>query len=326
MTTPGPRLALGLDIGGTATRALVIDGAGRRLGSGQADGANLTSHAPEKALDAVAAAVTRALATVDPAHVRAAVIASAGESNLARPEIASVLASLWKEAGLTCGYEVVADAVGAFVAGTASPDGTLVLSGTGALAARFTDRRPAQIVDAHGWLLGDFGSGFFLGRAAVQVALAALDRHTRPGALGLAVLQTLTGATQFDPASRQVVADLVLSVHAKPPVALAALAPLVTTHAGIDPEADRILAEAADQLLAETSVVRGPADVTPIVLAGSLLTSDTPLAALVRSGLTATWPSAAIGLALDGAAGAAWLAARSFDPDAAGRLYAALFG
>lgn len=331
-TTDAP-LALGLDIGGTSTRALVIDGAGRRLGSGRADGANLTSHAPEKAFDAVSAAVAAALATVDPATVGAAVIASAGDNNLVQPSIASVLAERWATAGLTCGYSVVADAVAAFVAGTPAPDGTLVLSGTGALAARFADRRPAQIIDAHGWLLGDFGSGFFLGRSAVQATLAALDRHTRPGPLGLAVLETLTGVRAldpgfdpgFDPAARHVSADLVLAVHAKPPVALAALAPLVTAHAGVDPAADRILAEAAGHLLEETAEVRSSGDTTPIVLAGSLLTADTPLSRLVRTGLASRWPSAVVGVALDGAAGAAWLAARSLYPADADRLHEALF-
>ncbi|TDE10673.1 hypothetical protein [Jiangella asiatica] len=62
-----------------------------------------------------------------------------------------------------------------------------------------------------------------------------------------------------------------MAVHAKPPVALSALAPLVTAHAGTDPEADRILAEAADHLLAHARAVRAAGDPTPIVLAGSLL-------------------------------------------------------
>lgn len=322
-------LALGLDIGGTSTRALVIDGAGRRLGSGRADGANLTSHAPEKAFDAVSAALTAALATVSAGDVGAAVIASAGDNNLVQPATAVLLDERWAAAGLTCGYSVVADAVAAFVAGTPSADGTLVLSGTGALAARFVDRRPVQIIDAHGWLLGDFGSGFFLGRAAVQATLAALDRHTRPGPLGLAVLERLTGLMvsdpAFDPAARGVGSDLVLAVHAQPPVSLAALAPLVTAHAGVDVEADRILTEAAGHLLAETGVVRVAGDPTPIVLAGSLLTGDTPLAALVRTGLASRWPSAAVGVALDGAAGAAWLAARSLSPGDADRLHEVLF-
>lgn len=329
-TTEAP-LALGLDIGGTSTRALVIDGAGRRLGSARADGANLTSHATEKAFDAVSAAVTAALASVAPASVGAAVIATAGDHNFTRPEIASELTARWKAAGLTCGYTVVADALAAFVAGTPSPDGTLVLSGTGAITARFTDRVLGQIIDGHGWLLGDFGSGFWLGREAVLATLASLDRGVSPGPLGRAVVAALLGRSEAgaDVApSRAVTNDIVLAVHARPPVTLSELAPLVTAHAGADAEADRILAAAAGHLLAAAAEVRAPDEATPIVLAGSLLTGDTPLATLVRAGLASSWPSAPVGVALDGAAGAAWLAARSLSPgddDAAERLHAALF-
>ncbi|WP_205629052.1 N-acetylglucosamine kinase [Jiangella muralis] len=321
----GASLALGLDIGGTSTRAIVIDGAGRRLGSGRADGANVTSHALEKALDAVSAALTAALASVDPAQVGAAVIATAGDHNLTRPEVAERFAALWTSAGLNCGYRVVPDAVGAFVAGTAAPDGTLVLSGTGAITVRFADRAPAQLVDGHGWLLGDLGSGFWLGREAVRRTIDTIDRCERPGPLGRAVVQTLTGATDFT-LSRATTNEVVLAVHRRPPVALSSLAPLVTANAGVDPEADRILAAAADHLLTGAGSVRSPDDATPIVLAGSLLTGDTPLAALVRGGLTERWPHADVRVALDGAAGAAWLAARSLDPDGADRLHAALFG
>ncbi|TDD65681.1 ATPase [Jiangella aurantiaca] len=325
MGTSEAPLAIGLDIGGTSTRAVVIDGAGCRLGTGRSEGANVTSHALSKALDAVSAALDAALETVDPADVRAAVIASAGDNHFVQPEIASMLAARWEAAGLTCGYRVVADAVGAFVAGTPEPDGTLVLSGTGAITARFADRSPAQIVDGHGWLLGDLGSGFWIGREAVRVTLASLDLGAVPGPLGQAVVQTLAGLAEFTP-SRAVANDIVLAVHARPPVALSALAPLVTANAGIDPAADRILADAADHLLAAVGVVRAAGEATPIVLAGSLLTGDTPLAALVRDGLSERWPDAVIGVALDGAAGAAWLAARSLDPDGAARLHEALFG
>lgn len=317
-------LALGLDIGGTSTRALVIDGTGRRLGSGRADGANLTSHAVDKAFDAVSAAVAAALAAVSPADVGAAFIATAGDHNFTRPEIAAEVEARWKAAGLTCGYTVVADALAAFVAGTPSPDGTLVLSGTGAITARFADRRLEQIIDGHGWLLGDFGSGFWLGREAVLATLAVLDRGMAPGPLGRAVVQALLGRSEVSP-SRAVTNDIVLAVHGRPPVALSELAPLVTANAGVDSVADRILAAAADHLLAAASVVRSPDDATPIVLAGSLLTGGTPLAAQVRSRLASSWPAAPVGVALDGAAGAAWLAARSLSPGDADELHAALF-
>ena len=54
-----------------------------------------------------------------------------------------------------------------------------------------------------------------------------------------------------------------------------------------------------------------PAGATdPVVLGGGLLTGDTPLAAAVRAELARRWPAAPLRTAGDGAAAAAWLAAR----------------
>lgn len=350
MTTATARLALGLDIGGTSTRALVVDGDGVRRGFGRADGANLTSHALDSALDAVSAALDAALADVEPASVRAAVVGTAGDRNLTVPEVVTAFGERWRRAGLTCDYDVQTDALIAFVAGAAEPTGTLLLSGTGALAARVTDRRIAHMVDGNGWLLGDLGSGFWLGREAVRVTLADIDHQRPSGPLAQAVIQTLLGAVQpaapvqqraahappnpveqypAPVASREVALDLVLAVHGKPPVALAALAPLVTAHAGVDPVADRILGEAADHLLAAADTVRADGDGSPVVLAGSLLTADTPLAHLVRPELAKRWPDAPVTAAIDAVAGAAWLAAvamNSLSHSAAARLHGRMFG
>ncbi|WP_026876116.1 N-acetylglucosamine kinase [Jiangella gansuensis] len=326
MTNTEGRLALGLDIGGTSTRALVIDESGRRLGAGRSAGANLTSHALDRALDAVSAALDEALADVDPAAVGNAVVGAAGDRNLAVPAVAEAFAERWRRAGLSCPYTVVADALVAFVAGTPAPSGTLVLSGTGALAAQAEHRRLVRLHDAHGWLLGDLGSGFWLGREAVRSTLRTLDRHRAPGPLGAAVIRELLGDNKVTAVGRGAVGDLILAVHAQPPVALSALAPLVTGHAGTDPEADRILRDAAHLLLAGAEDVREPGDTTPIVLTGSLLTADTPLAALVRDGLAERWPGAPVSAATDGAAGAAWLAAVTEQDEASATdLHAALF-
>jgi N-acetylglucosamine kinase-like BadF-type ATPase len=326
--SPAPDVALGLDIGGSSTRALVVGSDGTRHGSGRAPGANLTSHSAESGLAAVAAALSAALRGLDPARVRAAVIGTAGPKNLAVPEIAAALDRIWLDAGLGCGYEVVADATVAFVAGTGDPDGTLVLSGTGALVARVEHRRLAQIVDGHGWLLGDQGSGFWLGREAVRRTLRALDRRVEPGPLGQAVLHRLVGTTPTGSA-RDVSAELVFTVHRRLPVALAELAPLVTAAAGADPVADDILDLAAGHLVEETEIVRRLGDGTVVVLAGSLLSTDTPLARRVRRGLTTRWPGAAIAVAHDAAAGAAWLGlsrSGTLDSEQATALHSRLFG
>lgn len=306
-------LVLGLDIGGTSTRALVIDRDGNRLGTGRAAGANITSHAADHALSQIRIAVSAAVENVDAAAVRAAVIGSAGGVHLAQPDVAPALEGIWHDAGLTCGYHVVPDAEVAFAAGTSSPDGTLLLAGTGAIAARITDGQLSHIVDGHGWLLGDYGSGFYLGREAVRATLRIFDERREPGPLTQAVLDKI-----FDHADvvveRPTVAELVRRVHAVAPVKLSEYAPLVSEYAGQDADAARIINDAAGHLIDSARLVRSPGETTPLVLAGGLLIADTPLATAVRRGITGVWPSAEFGYARDGAAGAAWMAATSLGP------------
>ncbi|MFD0637353.1 hypothetical protein ACFQ9X_43065 [Catenulispora yoronensis] len=99
----------------------------------------------------------------------------------------------------------------------------------------------------------------------------------------------------------------------QPPPNLARLAPLLATAcAAGDRVAEGIADRAAAYLAATLSAVRGPAAATPIVLAGSILTNPTPVAARVRTALAERWPDAVVTPALDGAAAAVWLALDRF--------------
>lgn len=316
-------LALGLDIGGTSTRALVIDIGGDRLGSGKASGANITSHSPDKALAAIRAAVTEALSTVDASTVRSAFIGTAGPRNLRAPAAEAELKQIWHDIGLTCGYHLVSDGVVAFAAGSPEPSGTLILAGTGALIGRVADGKFEKLVDGHGWLLGDLGSAFFVGREAVRATLAGLDGHRPLGPLARSVLNEVLDDPDASP-GRPTVDELIFKIHSRPPIALAELAPAVTSHVDDDPEAAKIVGDAAGHLISAAQLVRSPDSTTPLVLAGGLLVGDTPLAAEMGRLIAATWPDATVGVARDGAAGAAWLAAREIGmtPAARARLFA----
>ncbi|NUR24980.1 MAG: hypothetical protein HOV83_03880, partial [Catenulispora sp.] len=112
-------------------------------------------------------------------------------------------------------------------------------------------------------------------------------------------------ATPHSPAAR----DLVTAVMSQPPPHLARLAPLVAVAcAEGDPVAEAVADRAAAHLAATLSVVRGPAESTPIVVAGSILTHPTPVASRVRAVLRARWPEAEVAAGVDGAAAAVWLA------------------
>ncbi|GAB4004482.1 hypothetical protein GCM10029992_49610 [Glycomyces albus] len=89
---------------------------------------------------AVAQAARDALGEADPARVEAAVLGLAGVSECSNPETDSAFRSALAAIGLRCRVRMVGDAVVAFAAGTDSPNGTVVIAGTGAAAATVAGR------------------------------------------------------------------------------------------------------------------------------------------------------------------------------------------
>lgn len=301
-------LVLGVDIGGTSSRVLLADLTGHRIGTGAAAGGNPTAYEVGEAFDAIMAALRAALGSEDPSRVKGAVIGMAGVGRLREPGVSERFERMWRALGLRCDYQVVPDTLVAFAAGSPAPHGTLLLSGTGAVACEVRDHRLRRIADGHGWLLGDLGSGFWLGREAVRAALAHLDGWVPSSPLVRQVLSHLLGTVPGP--DREAVTAVVNQVRREPPPALARLAPLVCQAATDgDRVARHIISRAARHLLDAAALVRAAGDDGPLVLAGSLLVADTPLAARVRDGAARSWPHATVALARDGAAGAAWLAA-----------------
>ena len=176
-------LALGGDLGGTSTRIVVVGPDGREHGRGITGGGNPTTD-PAGAAAAFGDALRAALSGVDAARVKASVVGVAGGSALRTPAVATHFDRVWTEAGLTCGPGYVPDLEVAFAGGTPASDGAVLVAGTGAAAGSLTDHRLTRTADGHGWLLGDDGSGFWLGREAVRATLRTLDAGERPGPLG----------------------------------------------------------------------------------------------------------------------------------------------
>ncbi|WP_354641143.1 N-acetylglucosamine kinase [Kitasatospora camelliae] len=309
---PSGALVLGIDVGGSTTRVLVAGLDGRVIGTGRAGGGNPVAHGGPAAAAEVAAALRAALTGVDPGAVVAGVVGLAGGTVASR-----VLAGVWPAAGLRVLPRLVSDVELAYAAGTDRPDGTVLVAGTGAVAGECRDFTPVRFADGHGWLLGDRGSGYWLGRTAVSSALTTLDRTRAPGALppfAAAVVAALTGATPptgGPDAVARLRAAVIGAAHAEPPVRLARLAPLVLRGAAEgDPDARQLVERAADHLLTTLGTVRAPDSTRPVVLAGGVLVPASPLTEAVRTRITARWPAASVPLAAGTAGAAAWLAAR----------------
>lgn len=280
-TDTGDGLVLGGDIGGTSTRLVVADLAGRVVARASGPGGNPVAH-PDTARQVLAETLAGVLAGLDPAAVRVGVVGMAGSGAVRDPAVHEAYAEVWRLAGLVQPPEICPDLEVAFAAGTTEPDGVVLIAGTGAVAGRVRGHRLVSAAGGHGWLLGDEGSGFWIGREAVRATLRWLEGAAPPGELSRSVLERL-GVAGSSPEARS---DVVAAAHAGPPVALSALAPLVTrAHGAGDPAATAILAEAGEHLQRTVGGVGAVAAGEPVVLAGSLTSEGTVLGDRLRSWL-----------------------------------------
>jgi N-acetylglucosamine kinase-like BadF-type ATPase len=305
-------LAVGVDLGGSETRALVVDSSGTVLGAGRAGGGNPTSHGTAKARAELGAALGSALAGADPAKVASLVLGMAGGGALSDPVVAAEYAALFDDLGVAAPPVLVGDALCAFASGTPEPDGTVLLAGTGATTAAVRGHAVARMADGWGWLLGDQGSGYWMGRAAVRAVLAELAGIGPPTTLRPLVLAELG-------LPAEVVAGHVVinAVTSRPPIELARLAEAVAGQASADATAASICTQAADLLVDSLAKVRHRDERTPIVLNGSVVRSpDGPVGRQVRYLLSERF-GGPVFAPPDGAAGAAWLALRAVIGNAA---------
>ncbi|WP_372443619.1 BadF/BadG/BcrA/BcrD ATPase family protein [Streptomyces adelaidensis] len=311
LSRAAPALVVGIDAGGTRTRAVLADlGDGRTLGEGTSGPGNaLTVPGPVLA-DHLAEALARAV----PEPLRGRVVAVAGgfagtghggqaADEPGRVRAQAALAAALARVGVTAAeVGVHSDIETAFAAAPGHPaDGLVLVAGTGAVAARIDARVPAATSGGDGWLLGDDGGGFWIGRAAVRAVLRAADGRSGPTALALTVGRALglpteilppqdyggtdaapchggTDAAPWSAASRAAYRERLLpAVMDRPPVRLADHAPLVVRAAEEkDAVATRILHEAARRL-ADTVAALAPRPGEPLVVTGGLLAPDGPL-------------------------------------------------
>ncbi|GAB1823477.1 N-acetylglucosamine kinase [Herbidospora sp. RD11066] len=289
-------LIIGVDGGGTSTRCVVVSERGEVAGRGLAEGANPVSVADPAAN--LLAALRDALRGLDPSRVVGGVFGLAGSG---AGRAGKVVGEAWRSAGLSGSPSVVADVLVAFAGATAEPDGAVLLAGTGAVAARIAGWKVAKVVDGHGWLVGDEGSGVWIGTQAVSAALKSLD--------GRGVRTDLVGLLGLGTSADEIVSRVYGQIAQQGPASLGRFAPVVDRAAREGDEvALTIIIDAARRLRASAHALG--AGKGPLVLAGSLLTEPTELARLVRADFGDAIP------ARDNAAGAAALALRAAFPSA----------
>lgn len=293
-------MIIGVDAGGTTTRSLLAGPSGTRLREARTGGANPVTRGVQVAVDAVEHAVT-SVAGERLGDVHAVVIALAG-LEAGGGDVVDRLRSKLSSAGLPCTPLFVPDSLAVLAAATTSTQGTVLVSGTGAVAVHVVDGQIARVADGHGWLLGDRGSGQWIGSEAVRATLRSLDQNV-PSALATAVLNVLA----HGPEPRHA---LMAAVYADP-LRMASLAPVVLELAEReDPAAAHILRRAVGHLRATVRAARPADSAGPIAVTGGIATSPTVALPLLE-GIAHDWPGAEAMSVPDAAAGAAWLALQS---------------
>jgi N-acetylglucosamine kinase-like BadF-type ATPase len=240
----------------------------------------------------------------------------AGRATLDDQRAMRAFTSVLAAAGVSPRPEFVGDAEVAFGSATPEPDGTVLLAGTGAMAVRIRDRRAETTSDGLGQLLGDEGSAYWLGREAVRASIAAVCGTGPPTTLTGAVSGALLDGPPPTRPDRHRSA-LIRAANAGPPIALAALAPLVTrAETQGDVVAAAVCDAAAERLAKMLADVRDAADPAPLVTAGSVVRDPrAPIGRRLRALIAARFTGDVL-TAADGTVGAAWLAVRSLHPDA----------
>jgi glucosamine kinase len=271
-----PGRFLGVDAGGSGTRVVLLeDGQVTARPDGPPMNALLTADFADRLQDIIGAA--------DPTTVGIGLpgVCSAGWAR----ELGQTLT---RRAG--CPVHVTGDADAARCGAFLGAPGIVVIAGTGSAALGWDGKRFAR-AGGYGFLLGDEGSAYWIGREAVRAALCFQEQA---GGSEL-IHQAVTRATGSD-------LDVLISEVSAHPAdrgRLSVLAPVVTAIAGRDPAAQQIARRAAGHLAALAESIQRRLGPLPVAGAGGVFRDPAIWARFTElTGATRPLAPAAVGAAL----------------------------
>jgi len=294
---------LGIDAGGTKTVCFLADEQGTIVSEGRGSGANLQSSG-ELAVEKVLHEVMET-AIGDRAITPSAICL--GIAGVDRENDERIVRAIMRRIGYKARILVVNDALIALVAGAQDSPGIVVIAGTGSIVYGRNANFDAARAGGWGHIIGDEGSGYWIGREALAAIMRAADGRGPATQLAEDML------AHFGIADTSGLPPIVYD-RELPRVSVAALGPIVqrASQRG-DAVASRILERAADELvLAAGSVaakleMRG--DVFPFILAGGVFRVVPWLAEELSRRLLEVAPRCEVRpLQQEPAAGAVWLA------------------
>jgi len=297
---------LGIDAGGTKTVCQVTDAHGTLLAEARGPGANL-QNTGELQVEKVLHEVIQAATLQADAWPSSACIGMAGVD---RPEDAGIVRGILSRLVPRCPVVVVNDALIALEAGVPGMPGVVIIAGTGSIAYGRDGLGRAARAGGWGYVLGDEGSGYWIGRQALRAVLRASDGR------GPATPLTPRVLAHYQVARPQ---DLVREIYYGrfKPSTVAAIASLVEAAANDGDEwSQRLIATGARELSLAATAVADRLGVTtgPIILAGGIFRAVPRLRDGVTDALVTQRPGTVVRpLTQEPAAGAVSLALAAAD-------------
>lgn len=255
---------VGIDAGGSKTVCQLGDGEGRLLREARGPGANLQSAGELEVEKVLHDVLTETLAAIDDTPAALCL----GMAGVDRPHDARVLRGILARLCRGSRTLVVNDALVALEAGAPGQAGIVLIAGTGSIAYGRDDHGHAARAGGWGHVLGDEGSGFWLGRQALRAVLRAADQRGARTALAARVM------AHFGVTREQELVQPVYEGGMKPKV-IAALASIVgdVADAG-DAVAAKIIEIGAEELASSAVSVARRLDLArgaiPLLLAGGV--------------------------------------------------------
>jgi glucosamine kinase len=245
---------IGVDGGGTGTRAVLADAAGRELGRGEGGPSGLALGV-DAAWRAIEAACRAAAAQAGVGFDWHTCVLGCGLAGVNNPAWLAAFRASAPLAALAVESDAYTTVLGAHGGGA----GVIVALGTGSIAAALDEAGACRLAGGFGFPSGDEASGAWLGLRALAYAQQALDGRAPCDAFARALLAE-TGVADRE--------QLVVWSCDANQTAYARLAPVVLAHRA-HPVAAALVAQAGDEIGKMIDAL-DPAAAWPVALCGGL--------------------------------------------------------
>ena len=297
------KYVLGIDAGGTKTKAAAVDETGAVKAEFTVGATNVNSEPQELVLSRIHQLIVQARQCLPKDECAAICAATAGYSN-------TDTVFLWNQAlsSFKGRFLLVGDQEAALEGALGKRFGVVVIAGTGSICVGRTPQGKTARSGGYGHLLDDGGSGYAIGLAMLSAVVRAQDGRAA---------QTLLTDLIYRALGTHNLNELIRAVYApgRTKSFFAALAPLLDKAAeGSDLAAQQIVAEAANELfvLADTVCKKLAIQTGVCALSGGILQNSRPIRAAFSARMAAEYPQIPCVAPLRSACqGAALLALRS---------------